>query len=68
MIEIGDRVNRKGGINPTGIVEKVIGKHAVVRWGIADGRKYSETIPLDQLKIAAPLEHRNIFDNKEGNS
>lgn len=51
MLELDQKVVRKGTKNPVGIVEEVFGVLSVtVRWGIADQNVFREDIHQDELE------------------
>ncbi len=55
MLELDQKVVRKGTINPVGIVEEIFGILSVtVRWGVSDQNVYREDIHQDELEPYDP--------------
>lgn len=49
-LEIGNYVNKLGTETPTGIIEQTNGDIAVVRWGIADNKRFTEELLFEELQ------------------
>lgn len=53
-MKVGDYVNQKGTVDPTGTIESINNHNiARVRWGVADGRIFEDDFPLDDLQLVS---------------
>lgn len=50
-LKVGDRVNQKGTDNPTGVITRIDGSFAKVRWGVADKRVFEDDFALNDLQL-----------------
>lgn len=50
-LKVGDHVNQKGTDNPTGIITRIDGQFAKVRWGVQDKHVFEDDFALEDLQL-----------------